>query len=287
LAAHYYQFRIIVEFFWRVNQSRIGEKDEHPAQTNPDEMLTIANHLFILKSHGIEGAVLECGCFKGFSSCCLSLACCRLGYPLVIADSFAGLPPITGERKSGDAVDVFGHTYQAGDFAGSRAEVERNLRTFGDIAGVEFVEGWFADTLKNWGRPLALLWMDVDLWSSAVDVLRPCWPALDPRGCIFSHEISPEDICEGQIVSTSGVPGAIDHVLRPGDPDYRAENLLWTTGIVGRRSLIGMRSYHLLSEMMPALRRVGVPWSDFPRPSRIERMASRLQGFLNRIRGRA
>lgn len=285
LGAHYAQFRIIGDLFPRVNQGRIGQKDEVAVQTTPEEMLTIANHLFILKSHGVEGTVLECGCFKGFSSCCLSIVCGRLGYPMVIADSFAGLPEISDESEAGHAVDDRGRTYRGGDFAGSRAEVEQNLRTFGDPAEVELVEGWFAETLKGWNRPLALLWLDVDLWSSTLDVLRPCLPALDPRGCIFSHEFTPQDIGEDRIISTGGVPGAINQVVGQDDPDYEARYLLGNTGIVGRHTSLGLRSHRLLSEMMPALSLVGLPWSAIPR-SRIERLALHVKYFVDRVRGR-
>ena len=187
LAAHYAQFRIIQELFPKMNPGRQSMKDWFGMGTTPEEMLVIANQLFILRSYGIEGSVLECGCYKGYSSCCLSISCRRLGYPLVIADSFAGLP--ADPNEVGD--DRY---YQVGDFAGARVEVEQNLRTFGDPIGVELVEGWFSDTLKGWNRPLALLWLDVDLWSSTMDVLGPCLPALDPRGAIFSHEFQPEYI---------------------------------------------------------------------------------------------
>lgn len=285
LAAHYSQFRIIGDLFPRVNQDRIGRKDEIAIQTSPEEMLTIANHLFILKSHGVEGTVLECGCFKGFSSCCLSLACRSLGYPMAIADSFAGLPPVENERDA-HAIDRRGRAYSGGDFAGSRAEVEQNLRTFGNLAGVELLEGWFADTLKDWNRPLALLWMDVDLRSSAMDVLKPCLPALDPMGCIFSHEITPRDVVDGRLVRNNGVPGALDEVVGQDDPDYSAEFLVGVMGIVARRTSLGIRSYQLLSEMMSALCLVGLPWTAIPR-SRIERMAVRLKGFVDRVRRRA
>ena len=117
LAAHYAQFRIIEEFFFaKLNPGRQGMKDQLCIHTAPEEMLAIANHLFILRSYGIEGCVLECGCFKGYSSCCLSIACRRLGYPLVIADSFTGLPAVPHEVGE----DRY---YQVGDFAarGSRS----------------------------------------------------------------------------------------------------------------------------------------------------------------------
>ena len=111
LAAHYAQFRIIAELFPKANPGHQDMKDGLSIATSPEEMLVIANQLFILRSYDVEGCVLECGCFKGYSSCCLSIACRRLGYPLVIADSFAGLPPdpeMVGEDRY----------YQVGDYAG-------------------------------------------------------------------------------------------------------------------------------------------------------------------------
>jgi O-methyltransferase len=283
LAAHYARFRIIRELFPRVNPGRTGMKDACSTQTIPEEMLAIANQLFILKSHGVEGAVLECGCFKGYSSCCLSVACRHLGYPLVIADSFAGLPPVP---DGGVAIDAFGQPYQAGDFAGSRVEVEQNLRSLGCPDGVELVEGWFSDTLKDWSRPLALLWLDVDLYASAMDVLKPCLPAIDPRGCIFTHEISPDQIRDSKIVDTSGVAGALAHALQEDDRDYEAEHVRGSTAIVGRHTSLCVRSHRLLNEMIPALCLIGLPWFAIPR-SRLERLAIRAQELVDVLRGRA
>jgi Macrocin-O-methyltransferase (TylF) len=252
LANHYAVFRAILSLFPRKNPGREGKKDRHCFATSAEEMLAISNQLFILHSHGVNGIVLECGCFKGYSSCCLSLACRRLGYPFVIADSFAGLPP--------DDDDV-GTTkyYQVGDFAGSRQEVEQNLRTFGDITSVEFLEGWYSETLRGWDRPLALLWMDVDLASSTRDLLEPCLPLLDPRGLIFSHEFSAACLHDGKIVEQNGPAGAIAPIIQKQDADYRAAFLWDCLGIVGRRTSLGFQSYKLLDELIPWLSRIGEP----------------------------
>jgi Macrocin-O-methyltransferase (TylF) len=250
LAIHYAAFRAILSLFPRENPGREGKKDRHCFATSAEEMLAISNQLFILHSHGVTGSVLECGCFKGYSSCCLSLACRRLGYPFVIADSFAGLPP--------DDNDVgTNRHYQVGDFAGSRPEVEQNIRTFGDIASVEFVEGWYSDTLRGWDRPLALLWMDVDLVSSTRDLLEPCFPLLDPRGVIFSHEFSADCIRDGKIVATGGPAGAIAPIIQKEDPDYMAAFLWDCMGMVARRTAPGLQSYKLLDALIPRLSRIG------------------------------
>jgi hypothetical protein len=250
LAIHYAAFRAILALLPRQNPGREGKKDRHSFATSAEEMLAISNQLFILNSHGVNGSVLECGCFKGYSSCCLSLACRRLGYPFLIADSFAGLPP--------DDDDVGTNKYyQVGDFAGSQQEVEQNLRTFGDIASVEFLEGWYSDTLRGWDRPLALLWMDVDLVSSTKDLLEPCLPHLDPRGLIFSHEFLADLVRDGKIVAPNGPAGAIAPIIQKEDADYRAAFVWDCLGVVGRRTSLGLQSYRLLDELIPWLSCIG------------------------------
>lgn len=260
LAVHYAAFRAIRASFPRKNPGRDGKKDGNCFATSPEEMLAISNQLFILKSHDVRGDVLECGCFKGFSSSCLSLACRRLGYAFVIADSFAGLP------ADSDGVGP-GRHFQAGDFAGSRSEVEQNIRAYGDTTGVEFVQGWFSDTLRGWDRPLALLWMDVDLASSTRDVLGPCLPHLDPRGALFSHEFSVKFIENTRIVHSAGVAGALARIVEEDDADYRAEYLWGSLAIVGRRTSVGFRSYKLLAELIPWLSRIGMPPAPVPGPA--------------------
>ena len=228
LAAHYAQFRIIQELFPKLNPGRQSTKDWFCMATSPGEMLVIANQLFILRSYGIEGSVLECGCYKGYSSCCLSISCRRLGYPLVIADSFAGLPADLNEV--GD--DRY---YQVGDFAGAgrgRAKPTHLRRSHRRGVGGRLVLGH----PQGVDRPLALLWLDVDLWSSTMDVLSPCLPALNPRGAIFSHEFQPEYIKDSKIIGTKEVAGAFAQVMQKEDPDYRAGFSRGNLAIVGRRT---------------------------------------------------
>jgi hypothetical protein len=51
-------------------------------------MLTLASHLYVLKQHNLKGRVFEFGCFKGYSTCCISLTCRELGLQLATFDSF-------------------------------------------------------------------------------------------------------------------------------------------------------------------------------------------------------
>jgi hypothetical protein len=133
--------------------------------------------------------VLECGCFAGFSSTCLSIACEHLGRDLVVADSFAGLPPPEAEHAA---------EYHAGQFAAPLDQWESNVRRFaGRVPRV--TAGWFAASLRGWQDPIALLWLDVDLGSSVRDVLEHVTPHLATGALIFCHESQANYFDRGRI----------------------------------------------------------------------------------------
>lgn len=178
LSACWSHFRFVARHFPEVNNSSHdnASKDFFCKVNSAEEMITIAHHLYVLKSFGVEGAFAEFGCFKGFSSSMLSYACSLLGIQMHIYDSFEGLPP----SDSG--------YYRTGDFRGGLDEVKSNIEQFGVIDGVSFHRGFFADSLAREPAPdLMTLWMDVDLFSSAQDVM-PAAAKVSPEGAIFSHE---------------------------------------------------------------------------------------------------
>jgi O-methyltransferase len=168
--------------FPRLNRSfRAGDHDAGAVVNTAVEMLAIATHLATLRAHGVGGGLVEFGCFKGFSTAILSQACRDLGVSLDVFDSFAGLP---------ESDSTF---YRAGEFAGSLEEVRANVAAYGRPDVVCYHEGFFAETVPRWDDPdVALIWMDVDLRVSSVDVMRLV-PRLPRLGCVFSHECGPSD----------------------------------------------------------------------------------------------
>ncbi len=139
-------------------------------------MLPIALYLYYLKSCGVSGKVLECGAFKAGSTCCLSQACHYLGLELICADSFEGLP-------EGNAY------YGKGDFKGSLDEVRENVRAYGRPEAVRFIKGWYRESLKGFSEDIMLLFLDVDLRPSVLDVLDNVYPRLVKGAVIFSDGI--------------------------------------------------------------------------------------------------
>ena len=179
--------------FPRINAGRQARaKDADCVGSSAMEMFAISHYLYVIKSYDIRGNLAEFGCFKGFSTSCLSQACHELQMRIDVFDSFAGLPPSDSTY------------YSPGDFAGSLEEVKENIATFGNLPAVNFHKGFFADSLKSFPtQPLACLWMDVDLASSARDVMG-VFPMLSERSCLFSHECTASNFVEGEIVSPEG-----------------------------------------------------------------------------------
>ena len=219
-------FRFTEKEFPRTTSS--AGKDHAAVASSAEEHFLIAHHLMTLKAHELTGDFLEFGCFKGFSTSCLSFACQLLGTQMHVFDSFAGLP------ASGSSY------YCSGDFAGSLGEVTRNVRNFGSPQNVNYHQGFFADTLPQFKTGMvSCIWLDVDLESSARDVMQ-ILPRLDPRGCIFSHECWSDHFDEANSITA---PRSHESVLPPVRDAFTADNrqplgryLVGRTGVIWDRA---------------------------------------------------
>jgi O-methyltransferase len=220
-------FQFVTRYFPTVNLDRNpGDKDYFCVPNSPEELFTIAHHLYVLKSYGVEGAFAEFGCFKGYSTAMLSYACRLLGVKMHVFDSFAGLP----ESESS--------VYQSGEFAGSLEDVKRHVSEYGAADVVSFHKGFFSDTLATFDMPpLMALWMDVDLESSATDVMT-VFDKVDPLSAIFSHECEPPQFVDDQIRATRDpntvVPPIVDAFER-SSVSPRGRYLSGCTGAFWRR----------------------------------------------------
>jgi len=176
--------------------------------TGIGEMLAIAVQMYRLTEERVPGGVVECGCYKGYSTSILSIACSLTGRTLDVFDSFQGLPSSSSQH------------YRPGQFAGSLAEVKEHVTAFGRPDVVRYHPGFFSESVpKRQRAPIAILWLDVDLEESARDALK-LLPDLDRRGTLFTHECVPEFFDADGHVSPRGGP---DDVLAPIVEAFRGD----------------------------------------------------------------
>ena len=141
--------------------------------------------------HSLEGDVVECGCYNGASTACLSLACKLTDRVLHVCDSFIGLP----EPEKDEALTLKGdsknyYLWGKGQYSsdGGLEGVKENIKKYGDINVCIFHAGYFIDTLSEIKSSIVLVFEDADIASSVKDCLTYLWKQLS-NGCKFvSHE---------------------------------------------------------------------------------------------------
>lgn len=151
--------------------------------------VVLARELLALPA-STAGDVIECGAYKGASSCSLSLACALVGRKLVVCDSFAGLPSGEGDVTRDYAHQKLRGHYTAGMYAGRLDEVRANVTRYGRIDQCTFVPGLFADTLPGLTGEFAFAFIDVDLTSSMQDCIRHLWPRLVDGAMLYTDDSS-------------------------------------------------------------------------------------------------
>jgi O-methyltransferase len=148
-------------------------------------------------AEGIEGDLIEAGVWRGGASILARATLDSLGESqrtIWLADSFQGLPPPDAEGFPEDReMDL--HTI---DFLSvSRADVEANFARLGLDHGVEFVEGFFSETLPTLrGRRWSLIRLDADMYESTWQTLEALYPGLAQGGYVIFDDYG--DIEEGR-----------------------------------------------------------------------------------------
>jgi len=128
-----------------------------------------------------EGVVVECGCWQGASSACLSVICDYADRQLIVYDSFQGLP-------AAHPRDEYATEAAQGFFRGPLEVVRRNVRKYGVVERCIFRKGWFEDTLPDHQEKIILAYLDVDFQKSLHECVTNLWPWLVDEGYMFIDE---------------------------------------------------------------------------------------------------
>jgi O-methyltransferase len=149
-----------------------------------EEILAFVREILMLPADR-HGCIVEAGSYKGSSAAKFSLAARLAGRRLVICDSFQGLP---SDENHGLSIDNRPVVFRAGEFAGPLDEVKANIARYGALEVCDFVAGWFATSLAGWNRPIAAVYLDVDLAASTRECLRHFYRWMAPGSALYSQD---------------------------------------------------------------------------------------------------
>ncbi len=170
-------------FFKRLRNVRANVQCPH----NLSHSLSFIKEILALPA-SVQGCIVEAGCFKGGSTAQFSIAAKMVQRPLVVFDSFEGLPANDEQHDKSILGGSIKDWFREGEFRGALEEVQQNITEHGEIAPCRFVKGWFENTLPGFREPVAAAYIDVDLASSTKTCLKFLYPLLQPGGVLMSQD---------------------------------------------------------------------------------------------------
>ena len=163
--------------------------------TSPERILALREAVRHVCRHGIEGAIVECGVWRGGSMMAAALTLLELNArrELVLCDTFAGMtPPAAGDRdftgRPAAAVLAGEPRASGGTWAvAPLADVRANLATTGFPADlVRCVVGPVEETLPRHAPDrIAVLRLDTDWYESTRHELEHLYPRLATGGVLI------------------------------------------------------------------------------------------------------
>ena len=159
-----------------------------------NRLVNIQKCLFDVIERGVPGDFIETGVWRG-GACIFAATIFKMlkikDRKVWVCDSFQGLPK-PDPKYPVDNNDPH-HSYSALNV--SLEDVQQNFRRFNLLNhNVEFVKGWFCDTLPNLDSKFSVVRLDGDMYGSTMDGLDNLYAKLSPGGYL--------------IVDDYGLPGA-------------------------------------------------------------------------------
>lgn len=145
----------------------------------------------------VPGDLIETGAWRGGATIYMRAILAAHGVSdrtVWVADSFQGLPEPDAQKYAADTGDQH-HTRS--NLAISKEMVEDNFRRYDLLDDqVEFLVGWFSDTLP--AAPierLAVLRLDGDMYSSTIDALDALYDRVSPGGFVVVDDYGAVPAC--------------------------------------------------------------------------------------------
>jgi O-methyltransferase len=174
----------------------IFNKAKPYTMTSPERVIALCDAVRYVVAAGVEGAVVECGVWRGGSAMAAALMLCDLGAAdrdLYLFDTFEGMSePGEHDRRARDAAGaaelLAASTKAAKVWAySSLDEVRANLQSTGyPMERVRFVQGKVEDTIPEHAPDrIAILRLDTDWYVSTRHELEHLFPRLAVGGVLI------------------------------------------------------------------------------------------------------
>jgi len=162
-----------------------------------DRLFALITAVRYISKHKLEGAIVECGVWRGGAMGAAALTLKSLGETraLHLFDTFEGMSTPTEEDKSfggSGAMDEFLEKRtgeESSDWCmASLEEVQANLKALGlNIEDFHFAKGMVEDTIPDQSPqgPIALLRLDTDWYKSTKHEMDHLFPKLVPGGVLI------------------------------------------------------------------------------------------------------
>jgi O-methyltransferase len=140
---------------------------------------------------GVDGDVIEAGAWRGGASILMRATLDTLadGRTVYVADSFEGF---AGEQSDADAVALSSFDFLAAPLD----EVRESFRRLGCETGVEFVPGYFDQTLRTLrGHSWAIVRLDADTYEATREALACLYPGLATGGYLIVDDYGSFEGC--------------------------------------------------------------------------------------------
>ncbi len=158
-------------------------------QVTKDQLKVILNELERVLAAGIDGAVVEFGCYIGTTSLFIRRFLDERGdsREFHAYDSFEGLPPKHSQDDS-----PAGTQFQAGELSVSKKDFLREFQK-ANLRSPRTHKGWFGDlNAQDVPEQLSFAFLDGDFYESIRDSLKLVLPRLQPGGTIIIDDYARE-----------------------------------------------------------------------------------------------
>lgn len=161
-------------------------------QISKDELAVVWRELEKVLQNGVDGHVVEFGCYAGTTSVFIRRLLNRFAdtpRQFHVYDSFQGLPEKTSQDSNAAGVD-----FEAGKLYVTKAEFTKVFRA-NNLQLPYIHKGWFGElTPQAVPEPIAFAFLDGDFYESIIDSLRLVWPKMSEQGVIVIDDYKRETL---------------------------------------------------------------------------------------------